>query len=352
MKVVLIFIFSSFLLCLPTEKSPFKKRTSFQKEELKNWKRNERSILIATQTGNKKEVSRNLKESYRVFGLLHLMTPSGIHLSSILILIFLFVRGKYRLVIYVPLLIISFYIVGFYSLKRIIYFHLFKILTKKTKASFILTFLFDLIFGGYTLSPMSFSFSFLCWGTIIFSETKTKLLCNLFTTQLLISFFLEQELNFLGLFVNPMLTGIFSSVFPLLSLNFWVFNFTWIYDLSNHFIYFFNETIIFTSETFSFLNFYSSFSVIVLFLLANFGFSKKRFIGVLIFLHFSPIHVASSEISNPSYLASQPDLSMVLKISRDKYFYFNRVCKRNFRESFWEVICKKKALRYGGPELY
>lgn len=352
MKVVLIFLISSILLCLPTEKSNYKKRSAYSKKELKSWDVDERSILIATQTGNKSEVPRYLINVYKRFGLLHLMTPSGIHLSSLLMFLFIFIRGKKKLFIYLPLLIISFFVLGFYSLKRIIYFHLFKTVLGNTKYSFLLTFLTDLIFGGYLLSPMSFTFSFLCWGVIIFSESKAKLLVNLFATQLFISAFMEQELNFLGILVNPFFTGLFSSSFPLMSLNFWILNFSWLYSTLIFFINLFNESLVFLSTQFNFLNFYSSFSITLLFILTNIGLPNKRVIVLLIFLHTSPFKIESHSSSHPSFLATDPKRSQTLKVSHGKYFYFNRVCKRMLRNAFWDISCKKKALRYGGPELY
>jgi hypothetical protein len=352
MKVILIFILSSILLSIPSEIPNARKKISFNKKEVENWHVNQRSVLIATQTGNKQSVPRPLVEVYKQFGLLHLMTPSGIHLSSVFLFFFIFIKGKFRLLIYLPLLFISFFTLGFYSLKRIIYFHLFKIFIKNNELSFILTFLLDIMIGGYTLSPMSFSFSFLCWGIIIFSKTKPNIFLNLFACQMLISFFLDQNINFMGLFLNPIFTGIFSSLFPVLSLNFWLLNIEWLYDIINLFISGFNESLIFCSNTFQFMNFTASISVIVLLVYYNVKYPQKKIIALLIFLHFGPMRVESSSDASNSFLATHAPKKSLLKVTGSKYYYFNRECRRVLKESFWDINCKKKALRYGGPELY
>jgi competence protein ComEC len=352
MNVILIFIISAVLLSIPNEIPNASKKISFTKKEIENWEVNQRSVLIATQTGNKKSVPKPLIEVYKQFGLLHLMTPSGIHLSSIFLFFFIFIKGKFRLLIYLPLLLISFFTLGFYSLKRIIYFHLFKIFIKNNQLSFILTFILDIMIGGYTLSPMSFTFSFLCWGVIIFSKTKISIFLNLFACQMLISLFLDQSINFMGLILNPIFTGLFSSVFPLLSINFWLLNLNWLYDIINLFIKIFNESLVFCSYTFEFMSFTASISVIVLFMFYNLKHPQKKVVALLIFLHLGPMKVESSSEASMSFLATHESKHKLLKVTKSKYHYFNRVCTRVFKESFWDINCKKKALRYGGPELY
>jgi hypothetical protein len=349
MKVIIIFFISFGLLVIPKQTS-FKKsnKLSIERTEIGHWNKRVRGFYIATQTGLKSLTPRDLKLEFKSLGLLHLMTPSGIHLSSLLIFIFIFIRGKNRLFIYVLTAAIVFPLIGFYSLKRIILFHLLKPVLKSNELSFLSTFLIDLLIGGYQNSPLSFTYSFLCWGVIIFSKNKTLTIINLFIAQTYISYFNQDPMNMLSIILNPILTSIFSFAFPVMSLNFWIFKFEFLFEWILYFLEVFLLVISFLSQKLSFFLFIPNFYYLLTPLLPL----LKNPLNLAIVAMLLPINLNSQKSSQDTKESVQITFSEtdeILKREQGKVEFIDRSCSTIYKGSYWRIKCKKKALHLGGP---
>ncbi|MBT4793276.1 MAG: hypothetical protein HON90_17015, partial [Halobacteriovoraceae bacterium] len=177
-------------------------------------------------TGNKSKVSRKMIHNLRKYGLLHLLTPSGLHLSSLLIYF------KFSAVIQVLILGILLYYLSmfdqYFSMERVIIFSLLSRLihffTGKVQQNieviFITTILISFLIGHYHKSPLSLIYSSLFWGTIIiYRKNKIKMLLMLNFSLYFSSSLIDQGNSPLSLFINPLFTLIISSCFPVLFLN-------------------------------------------------------------------------------------------------------------------------------------
>ncbi len=345
-KVFIIFSISFALLVISTSKKSFhyNKRSSVELKKFPGKNIMLQKFYNATQIGVKRGLDPKLKSSFQRFGLLHLMTPSGIHLSSLLLFVFLFLKSKYKIFIYLSIGIILYSLAGFYSLKRIVYFHLINYFLKDSRLSFSLTFLLDLLLGGYALSPLSFSYSFLCWGVIVFSPNKLQVFLNLFFSQLFIAYFSQDLLNPLSIIINPFFTTIFSTSFPILSLNYWLINIGFINDLIFNYLDLFIKSIQFLDKHLYFFNFIPS----ALCLFIPFIKTKKQILCFLVFATSSLNPIPSAKNSSQKILIGLSYKEELISTKEDKSVFVDRSCKRSFRGHYWEIKCKKKAHRFGG----
>lgn len=215
---LVIFILSFYLLTLHTNSVGSK----FDSRKTKN------SIAHAFVLGDKSAVTRTQKNDLQRLGALHLLTPSGLHLSSFITLLSLILsvlnKEKWKIPTLFALGIVLLTIPEFYSLKRTLIFYLFgyflysfKKMKNKSILIFILVFTLDFFFGSFKNSPLSFTFSFLFLGTIIaFKDAKKwHFFGSLILNQILVSYFFTQKFYLLGPLLGFILTSIFSIVFPI-----------------------------------------------------------------------------------------------------------------------------------------
>ncbi len=194
------------------------------------------SLLKAICEGNKSFVSQKLKNDLKILGLLHLLTPSGLHFSSFLCFLaplFGLVRSKKVSLLLKSLIFISpfFFLTKMYSLKRVAFYKLLKIyLPIKHINSFHLfsiTFFVDYLWGSYSQSPYSFIYSFLFFGLVITSwdenSFSNSLFLNLYIGQIFISLIQGSPFYILGPFLGIIITFIFSITFPYLLLSYFSF---------------------------------------------------------------------------------------------------------------------------------
>lgn len=181
-------------------------------------------LYRASINGDKRGVDRKLKSTLKKYGLIHLLTPSGLHLSALTPLLVFPVFLQFFI-----LLIFYFWIESFGSYLSLERVTIFALLTKlssyfKFKLSsniiFIICLLLSLIIGNVSNSPGSFLYSLLFWGTImIFKDNPVRTV-----------FFLNLSLHFIttlngeschigSLLINPLFSSIYISVFPLFVLN-------------------------------------------------------------------------------------------------------------------------------------
>jgi predicted membrane metal-binding protein len=184
-----------------------------------------RSLL----TGRKRGVSKVDKEIFQNLNLLHLMTPSGLHLSSLLIIFFLLRRiSKSPYLTYLEFgvcLSIYIFLPGYYSLRRIALLRTLFIVNRRLKLSSLQVFsifiVFDFIFGTYSLSPLSWYLSVM-FLTIIFTRTKhsfVSLSTSFAMAQCLIAFIFKQKFMTGSVFFSPIITWLFTGAYPLLVVN-------------------------------------------------------------------------------------------------------------------------------------
>ena len=198
--------------------------------------KNHTELLLAYNTGYKKHLSRKLKNNYRLLNLYHLFTPSGIHLSAIYLLLFpllKLIRKKSKKIFIITnnLLCLAIMLLpGSYSLKRISLLRLIHFNQRFLPfriglvACFMIAFVLDYLFGTFADSPLSFAYSYLFLGIIITMATKPKLLLPfaLMGGQIIVSYFQQTPLTYWGGLAGFFLTAIFSLLFPVFFLFFWI----------------------------------------------------------------------------------------------------------------------------------
>lgn len=304
------------------------------------------AFYIASQTGNKSALTYANKKLLKKFGIIHLLTPSGIHLSAILGFILYFLPRKFRLPLFICCLLYFYTFPNLYSLKRVLYFQIFYFVLKvpnKKYYAFIFTFVFDLLAGGYKLSPLSYTYSFLFWGTIIFSPTR-NVLFNLFKAQLIALYFSQDSLNILSALINPLITSVYTFFFPLMSFNYWLLD----SFLLNKLIYFFHNYILlllkFVSAKFSFLEI-SKCSILLF--IPFIDYSRTR-LFILLFLFSSDLNNVTTKIYEKNMIYSLPPKGELLNATNNKLNYLDLRCTQKFMSVRWEFRCKKKPSKYGG----
>lgn len=241
-KLFFIYLLSIFLLEINSKSSIFYRRKKTPKIYLTEQQRLQKlhrdkktsSFHLALITGKKIKFKRKLKKDIKKLGIIHWLTPSGIHLSSAFLYFFIFFKFLkrknkfiYKILFNSILLSLYFSLPDFYSLQRVILFKFFKQFKflRKMEYAFIATFLFDYLFGNYQNSPLSFTFSFLFFGIIVSEITRTpypKLTLPLLGGQIIIASYFDYEINFLASIIGIYLTGIFSALFPVFFLDYFL----------------------------------------------------------------------------------------------------------------------------------
>jgi competence protein ComEC len=195
-------------------------------------------LAVSYITGDKRRLSLSIRRAHKRLGLYHLFTPSGIHLSAVIGMIFLFLKllklksKKIRGGVLFLVCITPFFLPKMFSMKRISLMRSLFVITRRFKLLkwitpfqlFITSFIIDFFIGTYSSSPLSFSYSFLFLGIIMaVSEDKvTRLPFALLGGQVIIAYFQQSYLSFVGSFLGFGLTFIFTFFFPPLFILFWL----------------------------------------------------------------------------------------------------------------------------------
>lgn len=180
-------------------------------------------VLLGMTTGHKKGVSRKTKEIMRSFGLLHLFTPSGLHLSSILLCFLILSKNLKKSrglkIIMMALYLFSQSISGFDSIKRILLWR--SIPANHQYLSYLFAAVLDLLIFYEWRSPLSFSFSFLFLGTILIFQrsAKIKLLAALLLNQWMIATFFGESFEPFSVLLGFGITAIMTFLFPIFFLQ-------------------------------------------------------------------------------------------------------------------------------------
>ena len=227
MKYTLLLLFTA-VLSLQLQNMPFffKKKAyiKLSKIEKLNLKGDIKKIYTGSLTGKKRGISKKLKSALKSYGLLHLLTPSGLHLNSLMPLLLL-PKVLQLLTLFLFLIWIQSYS-SYFSLERIIIFALIQRSSQLLKLSlttnkiFILTTVLSLLIGNVEDSPHSFLYSFLFWGTILlFRQNPFKLILFLNLSLHFIAMINSETVLLGSIIINPLFSFIFISIFPLLIIN-------------------------------------------------------------------------------------------------------------------------------------
>ncbi len=227
--IYVIFLISSGLLCCLKSQEVRSRQTFFKGErvlKLQNFsaaqKRVEKKDLELLKlwesilTGRSAPLSRVLKMQYRTLGLNHVFTPSGFHLSAVLLPILLLVRGwRTQLLLLAVIGGGTCMLSGFSALKRMILIKIFQRLIN-LKLGFCLALVLDIMVGTFQTNTLSFTYSFLFLGIIYAGFSGLRLVIWFFIAQLLLAYFQGQQVSPLLLLFSPALNLIFTGVMPLL----------------------------------------------------------------------------------------------------------------------------------------
>jgi hypothetical protein len=232
MKIVLVLhhLLSFVLLALyfTNESQQFKKSFHYQKspefllEAQKSTNKlsaDHSNFINALVFGNFKQLNKELKLKVNKLNLAHALTPSGLHVSLLHPLLLLIPSTFIITIIYFVLFLFFHQLDFYYALERCLLYYLLININKKLKLNkiliFYLTFIVSFCLGSYHASPLSFLFSFIFWGIIIYSKNfdlKTKLI-HLFIGNLIINYFFKMESSLLFFVFNPVLSLILSFSF-------------------------------------------------------------------------------------------------------------------------------------------
>lgn len=192
------------------------------------------SVLFSYTVGGQKGVSQSVINSHKNLYLIHLFTPSGLHLSSLFffltpLLSFLkFKSFNYFFLASLLLTIPPFFLDGFWAVKRVTFLRLLWLVFRKIPLKlslfsiFILAFSLDFIFGTFKASPLSFTYSFLFLGMIFSSQKWPSIWLPLFLMlgQFIVCFYLQTPFFPVNFFLGFFLTSFFSLLFPIFFLSF------------------------------------------------------------------------------------------------------------------------------------
>lgn len=257
-------------------------------------------FIFSVLTGEKKGLSPTLLKDLELLHLRFLLSPTGLHLTGYLF----FLNRKKRL----PLYLACFFLPAFYSLKRIALMRLLSVFNRRIKQIniFYLTFIISFLFGHFTKSPLSFTYSFLLIGT--FFSLKYMSLLKMFlaisASHLLLAFFQGDNFSFLAMILSILLVQIFVIFLPLIIIfitTFYIYPSHWIEPLTRFFILLIHFCAKLTIG--SFLT--SSFMLlcIVWILLLK---KRKRWLLVCLCLHAGLVHSPAIYVQ-----ASRPQVQLV-----------------------------------------
>jgi len=294
-------------------------------------------------TGRSTVVSKWIKSQYKVLGLSHIFTPSGFHLSAVLLPFMKLFRSSSS---QIWLLILSgitiFMLPGQGALKRMVLVKLGQKLSNQ-KIGFCAALVLDILFGSFMHSPLSFCYSFLFLG-IIYSG-KNVLFLWFFLGQCLIAFFNGNEVSPLIIFLSPFLNLVFAVALPflfILAIPLWSWQiFTGLKILG--IVQYLVEVSAKVSTVVPSIEIHSV--TLLCFLLIIYG-KRKYFLIVLCFISFSLNQDFKKTPSFGSY--EFVPQGIVLKVITKKYgklvYYTDGKCKREYvRGICWEKCTPKKS---------
>lgn len=295
-------------------------------------------------TGRSAPVSRWIKDQYKGLGLNHLFTPSGFHLSAVLLPFMKVIKNpRWQLIVLVLIGCGVFSMSGQGALKRMVLVKLGqKLFTRKS--GFILALLLDLLFGSFTDSPLSFCYSFLFLG-LIYSGSGWLFLWFFFA-QSLIAYFNGELISPLIMVFSPLLNMAFAAAMPflfLLAYPLW----SWQLSLGLSILKVLQKLVEVSAHSSAYVPFWEI-NIVTLFCFALFYFGRKKSLAlVLFFISFS---LNLDQTKNPSFgpydfVPQGKILKIVSSEAGEIIYWSDGKCRRELVRGIWWEKCSPKRKR-------
>lgn len=294
------------------------------------------------------------KKYFSSLYILHLLTPSGLHLTSLFIPIRsllkrFFKNPKTRFYIKILVILPLCFIESFHSLRRVAIFLVLLSLNEgkgsgpnqSIQKCFWLTFLIDFMNNFYFKSPLSFAYSFLFWGSIIVNLHKSKfqIILSLGIAQILLCYLLGLNFYPIGFFFGQFITFVYCLLFPIL---------VFLEPLS---VYFFNETFIIPYVHKTLYEFgkilYSgpSISIALPYLLFIIIPNKRFSILLLLFVSYDCNPTLQSKKTTHELrqgFLKNKKIHRVLKSPKTDWIQTEEgeICSAKLKDSYWKLRCK------------
>lgn len=173
--------------------------------------------------GDKSLLPRKVIKLHQGLNLMHLMTPSGLHLASLLFIVSPVIKKSFIKCFFLLLLLVSLQITpGFDSFERMTVFALLRCqpwVPISSRVSFLLTFIFFILSGQYESNPLSFSLSFLFLGALLYSRHRLEMIFFITLVQSLISFSFQQPFYLFSILWGFLLSLVSVVLFPLMAIE-------------------------------------------------------------------------------------------------------------------------------------
>lgn len=324
------------------------------------------ALLSAYAAGMRNGLTKRLREAHQDLHLVHLFTPSGLHFSAfflwLLPLVLAYRKKRSRPLLF---LLLSFCLgpltlEGLYSLKRVGLLKaafLLKYHFKWTIGSFPLFLLIlglDFIFGTYQHSPRSFQVSFLFLG-LLFSlsgQPKIFIFLALFLGQVFISAQWGTPLSITGFTLGFFITSLFSLLFPLMLVSFWMgpflpfVPFEFIVDFQRRLVLFAHQFI--GADSFIYPS-YTTLMILTLMVVVK-KLSWKCYHLVLLLLIFESTPALNSPLSLPRVPTHYKEVESPQNFQRYRWGKLGintvidsgeRCTYRLFNQNEWRVYCRE-----------
>ncbi len=353
MKYLLLLILSSHLLTnIQGSFRPYKQEKKYLSFRIakKNYQTQNWYLFRSILTGNKSGLDRRLINTFKKYGVIHILTPSGLHLSSILI----FINGILSLQLF--LLPLLFYYLNsfesYHAMERVIMFQIAGLfqhhlaILKNIEVRFLITIISSFFIGQFTRSPLSLIFSFIFWGTIIiFRDQKLKCVIFLHFTLLFINSLLGQTVNPLSLFLNPLLTFVFTLSFPLLFTGLIFSKLDFLHKIINE-ILSIQISLIELIDQYNFIPNYSPNLFILLLAILSFQLRWYKGAVLILLLNITTLNTPLTRMA-PTKIYNIGHPSELMKVKRNKYYFVDQNCL-HYETSF---TCKLSSNRFGGVQI-
>lgn len=250
--IMTISAISQFATPLQTKriKLPGAAKKAFQKRDMYYLYR---SIM----TGQKRGLNKELKKKMLDLSIIHLLTPSGLHFSTIF-LIFIMLRKRFKtswLICAEAIICLLCYILipGYFSLRRVALLRALFLLNKQTSffnknQIFTIFFIWEFFFGTCSDNKLSFCLSMMFLGLIFLGDKiNFKILSyRFFIAQIIVGLCFKNDIYVMNLFFSPLITYSFTFIYPAIFLNIFMIKY---FNYSEFILMFFNQAIDF-SHTF------------------------------------------------------------------------------------------------------
>lgn len=286
-------------------------------------------------TGNKSSIPSKLKSSLISLGLMHLFTPSGLHLSSLFFLNLLPRMISFN--IFIGLILFLWPFNAYHSMIRVLIFKSIYKLSPQLdlRFLFLLTFFIAITLGQFRENPISLLFSCSFWGIILFSKRNPiRISIRLSLLTIAMNTLMGQMINPLIFVLNPLITGIIVLLFPFLFLNAILpdnleVNLSALFGLLSN-----------LAQAISSVAFTLGFAEMMIFLILI---TKRSRISLIICLLVS-ISLSEKESLPPKKFINLPPPKERIEIQKKAVKYIDRSCNYNLK-------CNLRNHRHGGYQL-